>query len=180
MHKKILDLSLIFLVLIYIFFEELIWEKFAKPIINLFLKLELFENLVPKIQSLNAYFVLIFFVISFTFVELLGVYAGVIFVLGHIYLGIFLYLLKILMAAFIFWFFTLTKDKLIQFKWFAFVYEKLELFIEKIKNSLVYIKIKDKTAILKQEIKKRFFVSKSRIKEKIIKIYKLLRNKLKL
>jgi hypothetical protein len=177
MLKKSINFFLTLLVLVYILFEELVWEKLAKPIINLFLKLELFKNLVPKIQSLNTYVILIFFVFSFIFVELLGIYAGVIFVLGHIYLGVFLYLLKILIAAFIFWFFALTKEKLLQFKWFAFIYEKLELLIGKIKSSSIYIKIKEKIAILKQEIKNRFFISKSRIKEKISKIYKLLKNK---
>lgn len=178
MFKKLVDFFLIALVLIYILFEELIWEKFAKPIINLFLRLKLFINLVPKIQALNVYIVLVFFVFAFTFVELLGVYAGVIFVLGHIYLGVFLYLLKIPMAAFIFWFFHITKDKLLQFKWFAFIYEKLAFLIEKIKNSSIYIAIKTKATILKQTIKYRFFISKSRLKEKISRIYKLLKNRL--
>ena len=51
------------------------------------------------------------------------------------------------------------------------------LVIEKIKNSEIYLMIQDKTLIIKNEIKKRFFISKIGLKEKIIEIYKLLKDK---
>ena len=63
MYKKILNIILIILVFIYIIFEELVWEKFAKPLINLISKLQLFTNFIPKILALNSYLILIFFVI---------------------------------------------------------------------------------------------------------------------
>lgn len=77
MYKKILNIFLIVLVFIYIIFEELIWEKFAKQIITLISNLQLFQKLVPKILALNSYFILIFFVSIFVIVELIGIYAGI-------------------------------------------------------------------------------------------------------
>jgi len=128
MYKKILNFCLIFLVFIYIIFEELIWEKFAKPIILFISELQIFKNLTPKILSLNPYIILLIFIIPFILVELLGVYAGIIFISGHVIFGIFLYLLKIPIAALIFWFFNVTKEKLLEFTWFSFIYEKLIFF----------------------------------------------------
>ena len=56
MYKKILNIFLIVLVFIYIIFEELVWEKLAKPIIKLISNLVLFKEITPKILSLNSYF----------------------------------------------------------------------------------------------------------------------------
>ena len=107
MYKKILNIFLIVLVFIYIIFEELIWEKFAKPIITLISSLQLIQNLIPKILALNSYFILIFFVSIFVIVELIGIYAGILFISGHIFSAVFIYVLKIPVAAFIFWFFNI-------------------------------------------------------------------------
>lgn len=180
MYKKILNFCLIFLVFIYIIFEELIWEKFAKPIILFISELQIFKNLTPKILSLNPYIILLIFIIPFILVELLGVYAGIIFISGHVIFGIFLYLLKIPIAALIFWFFNVTKEKLLEFTWFSFIYEKLIFLINKIKMSKAYLLIKEKTMILKKELKEEIFISKNRLKEKIVRIYRLLKNKFKL
>ena len=91
-----------FLVFVYIIFEELIWDKFAKPIISYISNFSLFKNLTPKILALNSYFILIFFISIFVIVELIGVYAGILFISGHIFSAVFIYILKIPVAAFIF------------------------------------------------------------------------------
>ena len=72
MYHKILNITLIILVFIYIIFEELVWEKFAKPIILLISKFQLFTNFAPKILALNSYVILIFFVTTlfFAFIEI--------------------------------------------------------------------------------------------------------------
>ena len=175
MYKKILNIFLIVLVFIYIIFEELIWEKFAKPIITLISNLQLFQKLVPKILALNPYFVLIFFVSIFVIVELIGIYAGILFISGHIFSAVFIYVLKIPVAAFIFWFFNIAKSKLLEFKWFDFIYNKLILMIEKIKNSSSYILIKEKSLDIKKSIKENIFSTRSKLKKKIMSIYRLLK-----
>jgi hypothetical protein len=179
MYKKILNIFLIVLVFIYIIFEELVWEKFAKPIINLITKLQLFTKLIPKILALNSYVILIFFVSTFVIVELIGVYAGLLFVSGHMLTAIIIYILKVPVAAFIFWFFSIAKDKLLEFKWFNFTYNYLMLLIYKIKNSSIYIMIKEKSYELKKSIKDKFFSTRSKFKKKAIYIYKLLKQRIK-
>lgn len=179
MYKKILNIFLIVLVFIYIIFEELIWEKFAKPIITLISNLQLFQKLIPKILALNSYFILIFFVSIFVIVELIGIYAGFLFISGHIISAIFIYVLKIPVAAFIFWFFNIAKPKLLEFRWFEFIYNYIVLIISKIKNSSIYIRIKEKAYMLKKSLKEKIFSTKTGLKSKIISIYKFLKQKYK-
>lgn len=177
MYKKILNIFLIVLVFLYIVFEELIWEKFAKPLINLISSLQLFTKLIPKILALNSYFILIFFVSTFVIVEIIGIYAGILFISGHIISAILIYILKIPVAAFIFWFFSIAKSKLLEFKWFEFIYNFLISAIYRIKHSLIYTMIKDKASDIKKSIKENIFTVRSKFKQKLIHIYKLLKQK---
>ena len=177
MYKKILNIFLIVLVFLYIVFEELIWEKFAKPLINLISSLQLFTKLIPKILALNSYFILIFFVSTFVIVEIIGIYAGILFISGHIISAILIYILKIPVAAFIFWFFSIAKSKLLEFKWFEFIYNFLISAIYRIKHSLIYTMIKDKASDIKKSIKENIFTARSKFKQKLIHIYKLLKQK---
>ena len=177
MFNKIVNIFLTFLVFVYIIFEELIWDRLAKPVFSYISNLELFRDLEPKIMALNSYLVLFIFLIPFIIVELLGIYAGILFISGNILLGLLVYVLKIPIAVVIFWFFNITKDVLLQFRWLNFIYKNLILIIEKIKHCRIYVMIQDKTSIVKDEIKKIFFTSKIDFKEKVIEIYKLLKDK---
>ena len=177
MIKKIINIFLTFLVFTYIIFEELIWDRLAKPIFSYISDLELFKDLEPKILALNSYLILFIFLIPFIIVEFLGIYAGILFVSGKILLGIVLYISKIPIAVVIFWFFNIAKDRLLQFRWLNFIYKNLILVIEKIKHSKIYLMIQDKTSMIKDEIKKRFFTSKIDFKQNLIEIYKLLKDK---
>ena len=179
MYHKILNIILIILVFIYIIFEELVWEKFAKPIILLISKFQLFTNFAPKILALNSYVILIFFVSTFVIVEVIGIYAGLLFVSGHMTSAILIYVLKVPVAAFIFWFFSIAKYKLLEFKWFEITYMYLMSIISKIKNSSIYIMIKEKSYELKKSIKNKFFSTRSKFKKKAIYIYRLLKQKIK-
>jgi len=177
MYKKILNIFLIFLVFIYIIFEEFIWDRLAKPIFSYISNLELFRDLEPKILALNSYIILFIFLIPFIMVELLGIYAGVLFISGNILLAIVVYFSKIPVAVVIFWFFNITKDILLQFRWLNFIYKNLIIAIDKIKHSRIYLMIQNKTLMIKNEIKNRFFISKTGLNEKIVEIYKLLKDK---
>ena len=177
MYKRILNVCLTILVFSYIIFEELIWERLAKPIFSYISTLELFRDLEPKILTLNSYLILFIFLIPFIIVELLGIYAGILFVSGNILLGIVLYISKIPIAVVIFWFFNIAKDRLLQFRWLNFIYKNLIITIDKIKHSRIYVMIQNKTLMIKDEIKNRFFISKIGLNEKITEIYKLLKDK---
>lgn len=101
------------------------------------------------------------------------------FVSGHIFSAIFIYVLKIPVAAFIFWFFSIVKPKLLEFKWFEFIYNYLISIIYRIKHSSIYIMIKDKSFNIKKSLKENFFSAKRGLKYKIVHIYKLLKLKIK-
>lgn len=182
--KKLFDFLLIILILIYILFEELVWEKFAKPILQFFSKylkkFNFFDKFLKKIDSLNPHIVLFIFLLFFVIVEFLGVYAAIIFIKGEIFFATFIYALKIPLAVIILWFFDITKDKLLTFAWFSYLYRKLIKLIELIKNSKIYSLVYEKAAKIKT-----YFEEKSRLKanfilNKFVDIYKNIRVKLKL
>lgn len=182
MLNKIIDIFLIILISIYIIFEELIWEKTAKPIFNflskLILKFNIFEKLILKIENLNSHLVLFVFLIFFTLVELLGVYAAILFVEREIYLAVFVYLLKLPLAVIILWFFDITKPKLLQFHWFKIVYNNLVSIKNKIQESKIYIMIYKKIDNIKEYIESKFDFSKHSIKDRVFEIYQELKKKL--
>ena len=93
--------------------------------------------------------------------------------------AILIYVLKVPVAAFIFWFFSIVKYKLLEFKWFEVTYNYLMLIISKIKNSLIYTMIKEKAYELKKSIKEKFFSTRNKFKKKAVYIYKLLKQKIK-
>ena len=53
MYKKILNIFLIVLVFIYIIFEELVWEKLAKPILSFITNLSLFKEKSKQLKLLT-------------------------------------------------------------------------------------------------------------------------------
>ena len=107
--------------------------------------------------------------------EFLGIYAFMIFFQGKIFFAIFVYILKLPLAVFILWFFNLTKDKLLQFSWFRFLYKSMIFFVSKIKDFRIYILVKDKIYEIKEYINFKFNASDGIIKAKILKIYQKLK-----
>ena len=128
--NKILILIQIPLVIIFIIFEELIWEGIARPIYLKIKSLQILKRLERALESIPRGLILLFFIIIFTIVESAGVIAGILFLKGQILLGLFLYFIKIPIAGFTFWLFKVTKSKLLSFGWFEFLYNKmLNLFL---------------------------------------------------
>ena len=56
---------------------------------------------------------------------------------------------------------------------------KVFVIISKIKNSSIYIMIKEKAYMLKKSLKEKIFSTRSILKSKLISIYKLLKQKYK-
>ena len=140
-HKLILLLQLI-LVLIYVIFEELIWEGIAKPIYEFIHSLKVLQKVETILHSLNAYVILVIFVVLLGIVEALGIYAGVLFVSGMMWHGMTLYIAKIPIAAFTFWIFRITEDKLMQFGWFKWMYDQIMKAIDWLKSCEMYQRTK--------------------------------------
>ncbi len=182
-------LTLIFqliLVLIYIIFEELIWEGIAKPVYEFVHSLKMLQKIEIKLQNVNPSVVLVIFVILLTIVEAFGIYAGILFVSGQVFLGLTLYISKIPIAAFTFWLFRVTEDKLMQFGWFKWVYDWIIKAIEWLKSSEMYIKTMARLKQIKQSLKvylarfkEKYFSGESPFMEKIKGLYTAMKGSLK-
>jgi len=183
-HKLISLLQLV-VVLIYIIFEELIWEGISKPIYEFIHSLKILQKIETLLHSMNAYVILVVFVFLLGTVELLGIYAGLLFVSGKIWHGLTLYLTKIPIAAFTFWIFRITEDKLMTFGWFKWIYDKVMTAIDWLKSLDIYIStmeklksLKMKIKVFKIKIKEKYFSSENRFMIKIKQLYKVIKESL--
>jgi len=176
-HKLILLLQLL-LVITYIIFEELIWEGIAKPIYEAIHSLKILQKIELKLETVNPSVILLIFVVLLVIVEAFGVYAGMLFVSGQMVLGLALYISKIPIAAFTFWLFRVTEDKLMQFGWFKWMYDWIMRAIDWIKSSEIQQKtiaylVQMKTRI--KAFKEKYFAGQSPFIEKMKQLYKRLK-----
>ncbi|MCK5889979.1 MAG: hypothetical protein KAG19_08550 [Methylococcales bacterium] len=137
------------LVIGYLLFEELIWNVFAKPLFQYFKQLALLNSLKQTFLTMNRYALLSIFIIILVITEVMGFLSGYLLVNGHLIMGITLYTCKIPIAAFTFWLFDLSKEKLLKFKWLNTSYQFLIGLIDKFVHSSVYIYTKAKIATIK-------------------------------
>ena len=180
-HRFISLLQLL-LVMTYIIFEELIWEGIAKPIYEAIHALKVLQKIEAKLETVNPSVILVIFVILLTIVEVFGIYAGMLFVSGQMTLGLVLYLSKIPIAAFTFWLFSVTEEKLMQFGWFKWMYDWIMRAIHWIKSSEIHQKtiaylVQIKTYI--KALKEKYLAGKSPFIEKMKQLYKRLKALLK-
>jgi len=180
--NKLMSLLQLVLVIIYIIFEELIWEGIAKPIYEAIHSLKVLQKVEAKLQHVNASVILIIFVVLLAIVETFGIYAGMLFMSGQVLLGLGLYLSKIPIAAFTFWLFRVTEDKLMQFGWFKWLYEKMMEGIVWLKSREVYISTMQRLKELKVLVKtwkEKYFAKESPFIIKLKKLYKSVKSTLK-
>jgi len=137
--KRVILYLKVISILIFILFEELIWESIAIPLYRYIDSLKFLEKLESFIlEHLNRYTILILFLTIFIVVEIAGVLAGILIVSGYPLLGFVIYLTKIPIATFTFWLFKVSKGKLLSFGWFNTLYNNLISFIKRIKSSEIY------------------------------------------
>ena len=180
--NKLTSLLQLILVIIYIIFEELIWEGIAKPIYEAIHSLKILQTVEAKLQHVNPSVILVIFVLLLATVEAFGIYAGMLFVSGQVLFGLSLYLTKIPIAAFTFWLFRVTEDKLMQFGWFKWLYEKIMASITWLKSREVYISTMQRLKELKVLLKKwkeKYFAKESPFIMKLKKLYKNVKASLK-
>ena len=141
------------LVVVFIVFEEIVWEGFAKPIYLFIHELRLLQRLQDKLQSVNRYVVLILFVSLLVSVESAGVMAGVMAVKGMVLSAMLLYALKIPIAAFTFWLFRVTERQLLSFGWFDYLYGRVLALFAWVKSREIYRQTVQSTKRVKLQIK---------------------------
>ena len=151
--RKSVSLLQLVLVIIFIVFEELVWEGIALPVYNWVHGLKALEKVERWLGKVNAGVILVIFVAMLLSVEMLGIYAGVMFVSGHILTGLLLYAGKIPIAAFTFWMFRVTESKLMQFGWFRWLYGKIMGVIGWLKSLEIYQRTMQRLKQTKERLK---------------------------
>jgi len=144
------------LVIIFILFEEVIWEGIAQPIYNKFRSLRVLQKIETKLQVTHRSVILFSFIIIFVIVEAAGIFAGILFVQGQILLGLGLYITKIPIAAFTFWLFKVSKEKLLSYGWFDWIYTKIMTLFEWLKSLEIYQSTMQNVRKVKEIIKTKF------------------------
>lgn len=183
---KIISLFQLILVIIYILFEEFIWEGIARPIYVFIHSLKILQKVEETLHAVNAYVILVIFVLLLGIVEALGIYAGILFISGQALLGMSLYITKIPIAAFTFWIFRITEDKLMQFGWFKWVYDWIMKGINWLKSLEIYQstmhQIKVTKANIKQSMKRfkeKYFSKESPFVTRIKHLYETIKDSLR-
>ena len=171
------------LIFLFILFEEIIWEGIAKPIYLKMQSLKILQKFEAKIIRANRQVVLIVFLVLLLAVEAAGLLAGVFFVQGYMLLGLALYIAKIPIAAFVFWLFKVSKNKLLSFKWFLWSYDKLMAGLVWLKDLDIYKTTMKYMSELKltlkeqwHKIKVKYFTKDSRFTEELKSFYSYIKN----
>lgn len=145
----------ILLALLFVIFEEIIWEYLVIPIKS-FLNKVVKESTLVVIESLNKYVILLIFLGILILAEGLGIVSGALFFKGLIMLSAIVYIVKIAIAGITFWLFSIAREKLLSIKAFKFGYKKVILIKEWIESRKIYIDIKKKTKKISTKIKSKF------------------------
>jgi len=184
--KKLLDrlilLLQLILVVIFIVFEEVIWEGIAQPIYHYIHQLQILQTLEAKLQKLNRYVLLVLFLILFVGVEGAGMLAGVMLVRGMVVAAVLLYGAKIPIAAFVFWMFHATENKLLSFGWFRWAYEKILAFFDWIKEREIYQEAREIFRGVKasfRAFKAKYFSGENTIAKRFERLYYVVKRAIK-
>jgi len=141
------------LVIGYILFEELIWDVFAKPVFQYFKNLVALDALKKSFQVMNRTMLLTVFIVILAITEIMGFASGFFIVNGHLFFGIMIYALKIPIAAFTFWLFDLTREKLMTFRWLKISYDYIMNLIYFFTHSDIHAYMKERMIKLRSKIK---------------------------
>ena len=176
--RRLLLVVQIFLIGIFIVFEELIWEGIAQPIYTRLRELNILQTLEHKLKNLNRYLLLVLFLALFVSVEGAGIVAGVMAVRGLVITAAMLYVLKIPIAAFVFWLFRVTEDRLLSFGWFRWSYEKITTAFAWIKSREIYqetLELAHRTKEALKRFKERYFSGDNTISRRIRRLYRIIK-----
>ena len=160
MWKKILQRLFFYiqivLISLYLILEEIVWDRFAKPLFRYIKYLKIFQKLEALLKRANRYVILVLFLLPFVIGELLGILSPIVAVKGYVVLGVVLYGLKLLIVAFAFWLFKTEQEKLLSFKIVNYAYQKIIQFTTWIKTTQAFKTIKRVTEKLKIWIKVKY------------------------
>lgn len=184
--RKSITLLQLVLVIVFIVFEEIVWEGIALPVYNWVHSLKALEKVEAWLQGVPAGVILVLFVLMLASVEVLGIYAGVMFVSGHMVTGLMMYAGKIPVAAFTFWMFRVSEEKLMRFGWFRWLYGKIMGIISWLKSLEIYQrtmqrlkKTKERLKAFLKHLKTTYFQKESPFWHRLKRLYRSIKRVLK-
>ncbi len=140
---------------------EIVWELGFKGITRRLERSKIALWTEQKIKQLPNWVVLILFGTPFIFMELIGIFSLAAFVSGHIWIGIGLYLFKVLFFIPVHFVLHAGKDQLMAIMWFQRRYDMITAILEWFKRSQSYVKVHNLSEMIKAYINavKQLFVN---------------------
>lgn len=181
LHRLLFVVQLVAVVL-FIVFEEIIWEGIAEPIYRYIHGLRILQRLQGWLNRLNRYLLLGLFLVLLVGVEGAGLTAGVLAVRGHVVSAALLYGMKIPIAAFTFWMFHATESRLLSFEWFRWAYEQIVALFAWIKTREIYQSARTMFAQIKQmlrALKARYFSGENTLTKRFRRLYRAIKRSIK-
>mgnify|MGYP001118583441 CR=1 FL=1 len=163
-------------VLLFILFEEIVWNRIGEPAYNLVRSLKImdkFRNWVSQVK--NRYLVLIIFIKPFIIMEAMSIVAISYLASGSIMLGLFFYLIKILMTIPVVIIFNSCKEQLISFFIIKYCYGMILRF----KRSTTFKMVKVYTTAIREQVgifRDEYLKGDGSFKEELTKIYKNIKS----
>jgi len=139
-----------FAVLIYLIIEEVLWVRIGEPVyrrLQTIQFLQRFSQYAEKEIGEWGFFVI--FSIPFIIMEILGILSGKMFITGHFFIGMMLYVLKGFCTPIVVYIFNIGRDKLLSFKIIYWTHH----FICWLSTTEIYISVKIRIKATKKAIK---------------------------
>jgi hypothetical protein len=135
-----------------VIFLEIFWELGFKSITSSLERSSFAKWSENKIKSMPNWMVLVLFGAPFIFMELIGIFALGAFVSGHIWVGIGLYLFKVLFFIPVHFILHVGESQLMSIKWFKLRYDMITATLNWFKKSQSYVKIHNISETIKAYI----------------------------
>jgi len=167
----------LFLVVIFIIFEEVIWNKIGEPIYSVVKSLKIMTNFRIWVSEFkNRYALLAIFLTPFIIMEIAGLLSLKAFAFGAIILGISLYIFKVLLTIPVVIIFNTAEKELRSFDFIDWGYG----LIIQIKQSETFRMVKQYMTNIKAEmaeIKRKYIPKRNEIKRMYAVIKRVIREK---
>ncbi len=176
--RRLIFLVQVVLVVLFIVFEEIIWETIARPIYDYIHELHLLQTIQRRLSGLNRYALLTLFLVLLVSVEGVGLLAGVMAVRGMVITAAVLYAFKIPIATFTFWLFHVTESRLMSFAWFKWSYEQIVALFVWIRSREIYQETMEQIHWAKEMLRKlkaRYFSGDKTLARRFRRLYRIFK-----
>jgi hypothetical protein len=172
MFYRIRNTLLTFLILIYILFEELIWERAVVPVVGFISRFHLYCSFLEYIELRAGRFtVLILFIVPFVVGEIIGIMSGILAARLYLLSAVLLYMCKIPLIVVALAILQRGKKKLLTFDWFALCYGWVITQLEKLHQSQLYQQIH----LMMAGLRRQFSSRSSQTARRIVRLYQHIR-----